>query len=106
MRSVRQRNDTFYFISFRRDYTILPALAQNKTHRPRISLLIPALLSSGNENSTNGGQQAGLSFMRIDCEVTDTNLFHLKLNDIPLDYMKIIHHDFWANSNGGQGSEF
>lgn len=99
VRSIRQRNDTFYFISFRRDYAILaPTLAQNKTQRPRISLLMPALLSStpsqpiNNNDSTH--QSAGLAFMRIDCEVTDTSLFHLKLNDIPLDYMKIIHQDF------------
>jgi hypothetical protein len=102
---IRKRNDTFYFISFRRDYTILPALAQNKTQRPRISLLIPTLLSSSNGNDSNSSRQqqpAGVAFMRIECEVTDTSLFHLKLNDIPLDYMKIIHQDFVMNPPGAE----
>ena len=46
--------------------------------------------------------------MRIDCEVFDTSLFHMKLNDIPLDYMKIIHHDFIMNSgpSANAGAEF
>jgi hypothetical protein len=100
-KTIRKRNDTFYFISFRRDYAILPALAQNKTQRPRISLLIPALLSNGNESSRQ--QQATVSFIRIECDVTDTSLFHLKLNDIPLDYMKIIHQDFVMNGGGSGG---
>ncbi len=106
-KTVRTRNDTFYFISFRRDFAILPALAQNKTQRPRISLLIPTLLSSspsGNDSnsSSSNSQQTGVSFMRIECEITDTSLFHLKLNDIPLDYMKIIHQDSVINPSGAE----
>jgi hypothetical protein len=47
-------------------------------------------------NDTNQAPTS-LSFMKIDCEVFDTSLFHLKMNDIPLDYMKIIHQDFVMN---------
>jgi hypothetical protein len=92
-KSIRQRNDTFYYVSFRRDHVIFPALNQNKTQKPRISLLVPALLTHSND-STNNDNKASITFMQIDCEVIDTRLLHLKLNDIPLDFMKIMHQDY------------
>ena len=94
-KSIRQRNDTFYYVSFRRDHVIFPALNQNKTQKPRISLLVPALLTHSNEsNNDYSDNKASITFMQIDCEVTDTRLLHLKLNDIPLDFMKIMHQDY------------
>ena len=75
-----------------------------------MSIIIPALLTHLND-SNNKDQQ--ISFMQIDCEVVDTRFFNLKLNDIPLDYMKIIHQDYVINeqdsnfeSHRGSSSEF
>ena len=71
-----------------------------------MTIIIPALLTHLND-SNNKDQQ--ISFMQIDCEVVDTRFFNLKLNDIPLDYMKIIHQDYVINeqarSGGGGGGE-
>jgi len=69
-----------------------------------MTIIIPALLTHLND-SNNKDQQ--ISFMQIDCEVVDTRFFNLKLNDIPLDYMKIIHQDYVINEqarSGGSGS--
>lgn len=74
---------------------MFPALIQNKTQRPKMSLLMPALLTSLNgSNNSNHGQVA---FMQIDCEVIDTKLFYLNANDIPLNFMKIIHQEYFMN---------
>lgn len=61
-----------------------------------MSLLMPALLTANLNDSMNKDQQQ-IAFMQIDCEVIDTKLVYLKLNDIPLDYMKIIHQDYIFN---------
>ena len=71
-----------------------------------MTIIIPALLTHLND-STNKEQQ--ISFMQIDCEVVDTRFLNLKMNDIPLDYMKIIHQDYVINEpqenfNGQRGS--
>lgn len=59
-----------------------------------MTIIIPALLTHLND-SNNKEQE--ISFMQIDCEVLDTRFINLKLNDIPLDYMKIIHQDYVIN---------
>ncbi|XP_067893976.1 cyclic AMP-dependent transcription factor ATF-6 alpha isoform X2 [Heterodontus francisci] len=41
--AIRRRGDTFYLISFRRDHLLLPAISHNKTTRPKISLVLPAM---------------------------------------------------------------
>lgn len=96
-RSVRQRNDTFYYVSFRRDHIILPALNQNKTKRPRISLMMPALLSANVNDSQKDSTNDRIAFMQIDCEVVDTRLFYIKTDDIPQMYMKILADDYIRN---------
>ncbi|XP_069793795.1 cyclic AMP-dependent transcription factor ATF-6 alpha isoform X2 [Narcine bancroftii] len=41
--AIRRRGDTFYLISFRRDHFLLPAISHNKTTRPKMSLVLPAM---------------------------------------------------------------
>ena len=65
-----------------------------------MTIIIPALLTHLND-SNNKEQQ--ISFMQIDCEVVDTRFINLKLNDIPLDYMKIIHQDYIINEQSNSG---
>ena len=71
---------------------IPPVLQANKTLRPRMSLLMPALLK--NDMHLNGSSKVKdenlVAFMQIDCEVTDTRLLYLNKADIPLDYLKIL----------------
>lgn len=38
---IRRRDDTFYVVSFSGDHLLLPALAHNKTLRPKMSLMLP-----------------------------------------------------------------
>ena len=71
---------------------IPPVVQTNKTGRPRMSLLMPALLK--NDIHLNGSSkvkdETTVAFMQIDCEVTDTRLLYLNKDDIPLDYLKIL----------------
>ena len=69
-----------------------------------MTIIIPALLTHLND-SNNREQQ--ISFIQIDCEVVDTRFINLKLNDIPLDYMKIIHQDYVINEqSNNDGANF
>lgn len=97
--SVRQRNDTFYFVSFRRDHVMYPATKQNRSERPRMSLLMPAMLAT---NLNSSQKQQTIAFMQIDCEVVDTHLIHFKLNEIPMSYLKIIHQEYMSNSDSAK----
>ncbi len=74
---------------------MLPSLYHNNSQRPRLSLLMPALVNLNNETNKNKNQQTGgISFMQIDCEILDTTLFNLKPNEIPADYVKILVDDY------------
>lgn len=44
---IHRRDDTFYVVSFSGDHLLLPALAHNKTLRPKMSLMLPALSKNG-----------------------------------------------------------
>ncbi|KFQ86268.1 Cyclic AMP-dependent transcription factor ATF-6 alpha, partial [Phoenicopterus ruber ruber] len=41
--AIRRREDTFYVVSFRRDHLLLPATTHNKTRRPKMSIVLPAV---------------------------------------------------------------
>ncbi|XP_013381486.1 cyclic AMP-dependent transcription factor ATF-6 beta-like isoform X2 [Lingula anatina] len=77
--SIHRRNDTFYVVSFRRDHLLLPAVAHNKTMRPRMSLLMPALPL----NETMQPPPGDMAMMQIDCEVMNTRLLHIKNTAVP-----------------------
>ncbi|KAL0276257.1 UNVERIFIED_CONTAM: hypothetical protein PYX00_003863 [Menopon gallinae] len=77
--AIHRRDDTFYLVSFSADHLLLPALAHNKTSRPKMSLMLPAFLS----NTTVGDTSDQVEMMQIDCEVTNTQLLSVNENDIP-----------------------
>ncbi|XP_036778724.2 cyclic AMP-dependent transcription factor ATF-6 alpha isoform X1 [Manis pentadactyla] len=41
--AIHRRGDTFYVVSFRRDHLLLPATTHNKTTRPKMSIVLPAI---------------------------------------------------------------
>lgn len=44
---IGRRDDTFYLVSFSGEHLLLPALAYNKTNRPKMSLMLPAMVDNG-----------------------------------------------------------
>ncbi|CDQ57405.1 unnamed protein product [Oncorhynchus mykiss] len=72
MDAIDRREDTFYVVSFRRDHLLLPAISHNKTTRPKMSLVMPAM-------SVNGD----FMMMQVDCEVMDTRIIPIKASDVP-----------------------
>ncbi|GFG40893.1 hypothetical protein Cfor_01456 [Coptotermes formosanus] len=77
--AIHRRDDTFYVVSFTGDHLLVPAVAHNKTVRPKMSLVLPAL--PFNESMTAPPNY--ITMMQIDCEVTNTQLLHVKKGDIP-----------------------
>ncbi|KFZ61554.1 Cyclic AMP-dependent transcription factor ATF-6 alpha, partial [Antrostomus carolinensis] len=77
--AIRRRGDTFYVVSFRRDHLLLPATTHNKTTRPKMSIVLPAV--NINENVINGQDYEVM--MQIDCEVMDTRILHIKSSSVP-----------------------
>ncbi|XP_030791647.1 cyclic AMP-dependent transcription factor ATF-6 alpha isoform X2 [Rhinopithecus roxellana] len=47
--AIRRRGDTFYVVSFRRDHLLLPATTHNKTTRPKMSIVLPAINVNADE---------------------------------------------------------
>ncbi|KAM6264328.1 cyclic AMP-dependent transcription factor ATF-6 alpha isoform 2-T2 [Spheniscus humboldti] len=79
LEAIRRREDTFYVVSFRRDHLLLPATTHNKTRRPKMSIVLPAV--NINENVINGQDYEVM--MQIDCEVMDTRILHIKSSSVP-----------------------
>ncbi|XP_040859201.1 cyclic AMP-dependent transcription factor ATF-6 alpha [Ochotona curzoniae] len=77
--AIRRRGDTFYVVSFRRDHLLLPATTHNKTSRPKMSIVLPAI--NINENVINGQDYEVM--MQIDCQVMDTRILHIKSSSVP-----------------------
>nr|XP_056701666.1 cyclic AMP-dependent transcription factor ATF-6 alpha [Euleptes europaea] len=77
--AIHRRGDTFYVVSFRRDHLLLPATTHNKTRRPKMSIVLPAINIS--EKIINGQDYEVM--MQIDCEVMDTRILHIKSASIP-----------------------
>lgn len=74
---LRRQDDTFYVVSFSGDHLLLPALAHNKTFRPKMSLMLPSVGPNGTFSSEF------ITLMQIDCEVVNTSLIQIKENLIP-----------------------
>lgn len=93
VRTVQTNEDTFYYVSFRRDHIIFPATNQNKTQRPKVSVILPTLFQKNQSNIDPTSTNRQVQFMQIDCEVVDTRFFSIKSDDIPMDYMKILNQE-------------
>ncbi|XP_015108546.1 cyclic AMP-dependent transcription factor ATF-6 alpha isoform X2 [Diachasma alloeum] len=76
--TLRRREDTFYVVWFSGENLLLPASRQNKTVRPRMSLVFPAPV---NKSLTSPSEH--ITMMQIDCEVTDTQLVQVTESVIP-----------------------
>lgn len=77
---IHRQDDTFYVVSFRADHLLLPALAHNKTFRPKMSLMLPAWNLNNNNNASTDGV---VTLMQIDCEVLNTSMIQIKESSIP-----------------------
>ncbi|XP_033228150.1 cyclic AMP-dependent transcription factor ATF-6 alpha isoform X2 [Belonocnema kinseyi] len=77
--ALRRKDDTFYVVWFSGEHLLLPASRQNNTVRPKMSLVFPALPV----NETLSAPPNHVTMMQIDCEVTNTQLLHLKNSVIP-----------------------
>ncbi|CAG2231936.1 unnamed protein product [Mytilus edulis] len=78
-KSIPRRNDTFYVLSFSEDYFLVPATAHNKTMRPRMSFVMPAV----GLNDTMQPPSGNVGMMQIDCEVLNTQLIHVHKSSLP-----------------------
>ncbi|XP_058056787.1 cyclic AMP-dependent transcription factor ATF-6 alpha [Anopheles bellator] len=81
---IGRRDDTFYLVSFSEEHLLLPALAYNKTSRPRMSLMLPTV--AGGESMANGSRSSDkITLMQIDCEVMNTSVIQIREKVIPGD---------------------
>ncbi|XP_072406168.1 cyclic AMP-dependent transcription factor ATF-6 beta-like [Chiloscyllium punctatum] len=80
MDAIDRREDTFYVVSFRRDHLLLPAISHNKTNRPKMSLVMPAMAVNESLHNTTRGYEV---MMQIDCEVMDTRIIQIKSSSVP-----------------------
>lgn len=77
---IHRQDDTFYVVSFHADHLLLPALAHNKTFRPKMSLMLPAWNLNNNNNASTDGI---ITLMQIDCEVLNTSMIQIRESSIP-----------------------
>uniref|UniRef100_A0AAG5DTD2 BZIP domain-containing protein n=1 Tax=Anopheles atroparvus TaxID=41427 RepID=A0AAG5DTD2_ANOAO len=79
---IGRRDDTFYLVSFSEEHLLLPALAYNKTNRPRMSLMLPTV--AGPRGTMANGTEK-ITLMQIDCEVMNTSVIQIREKMIPGD---------------------
>uniref|UniRef100_A0A672FLX6 BZIP domain-containing protein n=1 Tax=Salarias fasciatus TaxID=181472 RepID=A0A672FLX6_SALFA len=78
--AIERREDTFYVVSFRRDHLLLPAISHNKTSRPKMSLVMPAMSVNDSLYEASRGVEM---MMQVDCEVMDTRIVPIKSSAVP-----------------------
>ncbi|KAL4218737.1 positive regulation of atf6-mediated unfolded protein response [Mactra antiquata] len=96
LKAIHRRNDTFYVLSFDEDYYLVPAVYHNKTSRPRMSLVMPAVAL--NESMMPSENHVGM--MQIDCEVMNTQLIHVQKTSIPK-YVREKHNSSFSKYHDG-----
>lgn len=74
LKGIKRQDDTLYVISFNTEHILLSPSTDNKSERPKMSLLLPTA-----EPSHNGD----IMMMQVDCEVFNTKEFELKSHMIP-----------------------
>jgi len=79
--AIDRRDDTFYVVSFSGDHLLVPATNHTKANRPLMSLLLPAVVTS---NSSADNQSDTIAMMKIDCQVTNTQMVHIMKDAIPV----------------------
>jgi len=84
--AIDRKNDTLYFVSFKRDHLILPATVTNQTQRPKMSLILPASMTHLNKSIHVPANHVPM--IQIDCEVEDTKLVFVKQGHIPSYYRR------------------
>lgn len=84
--AIDRKNDTLYFVSFKRDHLILPATVTNQTQRPKMSLILPASITHLNKSIHVPANHVPM--IQIDCEVEDTKLVFVKQGHIPSFYRR------------------
>ncbi|EAL38945.3 AGAP008832-PA, partial [Anopheles gambiae str. PEST] len=82
---IGRRDDTFYLVSFSEEHLLLPALAYNKTSRPRMSLMLPTVTTPGSPMANGTDRSNKITLMQIDCEVMNTSLIQIREKTIPGD---------------------
>ncbi|GMT33788.1 hypothetical protein PFISCL1PPCAC_25085, partial [Pristionchus fissidentatus] len=76
--AVQQRTDTLYVVAMK-DYFLLPAIERNATFRPRVSLILPAVM---NGTMTTANNQ--IMLMRLDLDVVGTGMLHVAEGLLPI----------------------
>ncbi|XP_058178971.1 cyclic AMP-dependent transcription factor ATF-6 alpha [Anopheles ziemanni] len=82
---IGRRDDTFYLVSFSEEHLLLPALAYNKTNRPRMSLMLPTVAAPGGTMGNGTNRTDKITLMQIDCEVMNTSVIQIREKMIPGD---------------------
>ncbi|KFB42990.1 AGAP008832-PA-like protein [Anopheles sinensis] len=82
---IGRRDDTFYLVSFSEEHLLLPALAYNKTNRPRMSLMLPTVAAPGGPMGNGTNRSDKITLMQIDCEVMNTSVIQIREKMIPGD---------------------
>ena len=100
--AIDRRDDTFYVVSFSGDHLLVPATNHTKTNRPLMSLLLPAVVTS----NTTDNQSDTIAMMKIDCQVTNTQMVHIMKDAIPVHMTENKNSENFSNDTGTQETKF
>ncbi|CAN0340301.1 unnamed protein product [Lampetra fluviatilis] len=89
LEAIDRQDDTFYVVSFSRDHLLLPAMSHNKTRRPKMSLVMPAMAL--NDSLVDAGPAGYETMMQVDCEVTNTRIVRIRSSSVPPSLRRASH---------------